>query len=347
MGRHPVGHRGDEMRMLLASILPGLREAFGAAKGGTVFTAACSGTGLMEAAIVNAVPREGRVLNLIGGTFGERWHAITMAAGREGHPLRVAWGRPVTPKAVEEALRSQRYDAVTLTHNETATGILNPLADIASAVKRFEGVLLLVDAVSSLGGVTVEADRNAIDFALSASQKCLALPAGLAVGFASDRCIDRARKNPDRGFYFDLLGFASTSEDLEPAFTPPTSNLFALRRQLEDIARETLASRYERHRAMMKTIHAWAEGGAAQRAGFSILADPAHRSPTVTVVRAPEAFQLDAFLSSLQRRGYVLGVGVGQVARTSFRIGHMGDLSVEDIQGLTGVLTECLEEMDS
>ena len=95
MGRHPIGHRGDEMHMLLASILPGLREAFGAAKGGTVFTAACSGTGLMEAAIVNAVPREGRVLNLIGGTFGERWHAITMAAGREGHPLRVAWGRPV------------------------------------------------------------------------------------------------------------------------------------------------------------------------------------------------------------------------------------------------------------
>ncbi len=347
MGRHPIGHRGDEMHMLLAGILPGLREAFGSAKGGAVFTAACSGTGLMETAIANAVPRKGRVLNLIVGTFGERWHAITRAAGREGHPLRVDWGRPVTPEAVEEALRSQRYDAVTLTHNETATGVLNPLADTASVVKRFEGVLLLVDAVSSLGGVPVEVDRNAIDFALSASQKCLALPAGLAVAFASGRCIDRARSNPDRGFYFDLLRFASTSEDLEPAFTPPTSNLFALRRQLEDIARETLSSRYERHRAMMKTVHAWAGGGAAQRAGFSILADPAHRSPTVTVVRAPEAFKLGPFLSSLQRRGYVVGGGVGQVARTSFRIGHMGDLSVEDVQGLAGALTDCLGEMEN
>lgn len=334
------------MRTLLSSVLPKLREVFGGAKEGTVFTAVSSGTGLMEAAITNAAPRGGKILNLVTGTFGERWHAITMAMGREGCSLGLPLGRAITPQMVEDTLRSQPYDAVTLTHNETSTGVLNPLKEIASVVKQFENVLFLVDAVSSFGGTPVEVDGNSIDFAFSTSQKCLALPAGLAVGYASDRYIDRARSNQDRGFYFDIVRFAATSEVLEPAFTPPTSNLFALKRQLEDIAGETLPSRFLRHRKMMDTIHTWVESEDAQQAGFSILAEPEHRSPTVTVVVAQKTFPIAPYLSILSRHGYILGAGVGQIARTSFRIGHMGDLSVKDVQELTNVLTESLGEMN-
>ncbi len=345
MGHPPIEHRSKAMRMLLSSILPKLREVFGGVREGTVFTAVSSGTGLMEAAVTNTVPRGGKILNLITGTFGERWHAITMAMGREGCALSLPLGQAIAPQMVEDALRSRSYDAITLTHNETSTGVLNPLGEIASVVKQFENVLFLVDAVSSFGGAPVEVDRNSIDFAFSTSQKCLAMPAGLALGYASDRCVDRARSNPDRGFYFDIVRFAATSEVFEPAFTPPTSNLFALRRQLEDIAEETLPSRFLRHRKMMDTIHTWVESEDAQRVGFSVLAEPEYRSPTVTVVLTQKSFPLASYLSVLSREGYVLGAGIGQIAGNSFRVGHMGDLSVEDVQELTKALTESLRGM--
>ncbi|MFQ5693978.1 MAG: pyridoxal-phosphate-dependent aminotransferase family protein, partial [Nitrospinota bacterium] len=291
MARPPIVHRREEMHALMAALLPGLRNVFGAGEGDAVFVVTASGTGLLEAAVLGAVPPGGSVLHLICGHFGERWLDISAAHGREAVPLRVDWGWGIPAERVERALKEGRYDAVALTHNETSTGVLNPLEEIASVVARFEGVLFLVDAVSSLGGVPVDFARNRLDLCFAGTQKCLALPPGLAVACASERFLARARGNPGRGFYFDLTKYVSAAENLEPAFTPSTAHLFALRRQLEDIGRETLEARWARHRAMMERVHAWLEaggaggageaGGGAGESGLSILAEPAYRSPTV------------------------------------------------------------------
>jgi aspartate aminotransferase-like enzyme len=342
MARPPITHRREEMHELMAGILPGLRKVFGAGDGHSVFAVTSSGTGGMEAAVTGALPRGAKILNLICGHFGERWHALTKVLGREAYALRVDWGKGVSAAEVERALQERPYDAVTLTHNETSTGALNPLEEIASAVRRFEGVLFFVDAVSSLGGVPVDVERNGIDICFAGTQKCLGLPAGLTVASVSERCLQFARRNPDRGYYFDLTRYASAAAASEPAFTPSTSHLFALGRQLEYIEGETLAARYDRHRAMMERVVSWVEGPEMRGRGFSLLAEATVRSPTVTTIGVPDGFDVEGFLTAVRNRGYVLGTGVDRWYEKSFRIGHMGDLTVEDISGLINVLSDCL-----
>ncbi|MBI2880189.1 MAG: alanine--glyoxylate aminotransferase family protein [Candidatus Tectomicrobia bacterium] len=340
MARQPIGHRGAEMRALMAEILPGLRRLFGAGDGPgySVFPATSSGTGLMEAAVATAVRPGERVLNLVCGGFSERWHAITRALGREGVPLRFEWGRGIPAEAVEEELRRGDYAALTLVHNETSTGVLNPPEEIAAAAAR-RGALLLVDTVSSLGGVPVEVRRDGIDVCVSASQKCLALPPGLALGAVSARALERARDNPRRGFYFDLTKYVSAAEKGEAPFTPATSHYFALRRQLEAIERETLEARCARHIAMRDHVHAWV-GTMGGR--LSLFAEDGYRSPTVTVVEVCGDHSVAALLREVSERGFVLGGGYGTLQDRTFRIGHMGDHTVEDVKALTEAITDCL-----
>ncbi|MFQ5915155.1 MAG: pyridoxal-phosphate-dependent aminotransferase family protein [Nitrospinota bacterium] len=343
MARPPIDHRRGEMHELLSAILPGLRRVFGAGEDDRLFAVTSSATGLMEAAVTSAVARGGKILNLICGHFGERWRDISRALGREAFPLRVEWGGGISAGQVERALKERRYDALTLTHNETSTGVLNPLEEIARAVRETEGVLFFVDAVSSLGGAAVDVERNGIDFCFAGTQKCLALPPGLAVACVSARCLKRARRNPDRGYYFDLTKYAAAAEDFETAFTPSAAHLFALKRQLEDIERETVTARYARHRAMGDLLRAWAEGPGLKRRGFSILAEPEYRSPAVTAIKVPDGFDVHGFLCSMRGRGFLLGAGAGKLREETFRIGHMGDLTLGDVADLTEALSDCLE----
>ena len=341
MARLPISHRGKDLQALMAEILPGLRRVFGV-RGELAYKVVLttsSSTGMMEAALVSTVPRGGRVLNLICGGFGERWHDITRAHSREGVPLRVDWGRALKPECIELALQQGHYDAVTLVHNETSTGILNPLREIAAVVRRFNDVLLLVDSVSSLGGTPVEVEQNDIDICLAGSQKCLALPPGLAVGAISSRALERAKHNPDRGFYLDLITYVAFAENGEAPFTSTSSHLFALRRQLQDMEKESDEARYARHRAMAKHVHVWAESR------FSLFAEEGYRSPTVTVVEVPQRFNLPGLFAGLEREGFRIAAGYGRLKERTFRIGHMGDLTVADVRELMDVIDTLLERL--
>ena len=189
MARPVIGHRGAEMQELVRDIVPRARALFGT-RTHEIFLTACSATGLWEAAIRNCVAR--RVLVPVCGSFSERFYEVALACGVEADPLHVEWGRAVPAQAVADMLATGRYDAVALVHNETSTGVVNPLAEIAEAVRRQSDVLLLVDAVSSLGGVPVEVDRNGIDVCLASVQKCLALPPGFSVCAVSPLALERS-----------------------------------------------------------------------------------------------------------------------------------------------------------
>jgi aspartate aminotransferase-like enzyme len=332
MAEPMIGHRSEAFSELYASLQPGLQDIF--RTGNPVFLAASSATGIMELAIRNLVRR--RCLCLVCGAFGERWHRIALANGKEAEALRVDWGKAIRAESVEERLRGGGFDAVTLVHNETSTGVLNPLEEIARAVGRFPETTFLVDTVSSLATVPIEVDRRGIDLCLAGVQKGLALPPGLTLFSVSPRALEKARTVKERGYYFDLLLFQEKHRVHQTPTTPPISLFYALREQLGRIAEEGLEKRYERHRHMAELCRDWA------RRRFKLFGEEGYLSPSLTCVENAMGLDLARFLRRLAERGVVLAPGYGKLRARTFRIGHMGDCTPEAISGLLDLMDEVI-----
>jgi aspartate aminotransferase-like enzyme len=332
MTRPMIGHRSAEFRALFTRIVPDLKTLFGTAQ--DVFVATCSGTAIMEAALLNTAKQ--RVLVTTCGAFSERWLAIAESLGLEVDRLDAGWGNALDPEELVDHLRSRRapYDAVTITHNETSTGVTNDVQALARAVRdESPDTLVLVDVVSSLGGIPVHFDEWGLDVCLASVQKGLALPPGITVFAVSQQALARAQKVPYRGTYFDFLSFKKNADDGSVPSTPSIPHFYALAAQLEHIVRgETLEARYRRHTAMRDmTIE--------RTARFAKPAsDRAHASATVTAlepVRNPEEIR-----EAMKKRGYTLGGGYGQWKAKTFRIGHMGDISLSDLSAMLSVLAD-------
>ena len=331
MTRPMIGHRSAEFRELFARIVPGLKTIFGTAQ--DVFVATCSGTAMMEAALLNTAKQ--RVLVTTCGAFSERWLAIAESLGLEVDRLDAGWGNAVDAEELMDHLASRRahYDAVTITHNETSTGVTNDVAALARAVRdESPDTLVLVDAVSSLGGIPVRFDEWGLDVCVASVQKGLALPPGISVVAVSQQALARAQKVPYRGTYFDFLSYKKHADDGGVPATPSIPHFYALAAQLDHILRETLDARYQRHVAMRDlTIE--------RTSRFAKLAVAReHASPTVSALepaRDPEEIR-----AAMKKRGYTLGGGYGQWKSKTFRIGHMGDIPLEDLRWMLDVLDE-------
>jgi predicted phosphoserine aminotransferase len=330
-----IGHRSPEYAELQARILPKLRPLFGTQ--GRVFVVTASGSGLQEAAVRNCVRR--RCLCLVNGAFGARWHQVALANGKEADALEAPWGVAVRPDQVDERLRAGGYDAVTVVFNETSTGLLNPLSEIAAAVRRYPDVLLLADAVSAAAGVEICADEWGVDVCLTSSQKALALPPGLALCSVSDRAMTRTESVAHRGWYFDFLEYEkSAAKNYTPA-TPAISLIQALDIQLDVIAAEGWEARFARHRRLMGQVHAWVEAN-----GFDFFAEAGYRSPTVTAVRNTRGVDVETLNAYLRGRGMLISDGYGPLKGETFRVAHMGDVTEEEMSDLLEVMSDFLEE---
>jgi aspartate aminotransferase-like enzyme len=344
MDRPVIGHRGSEISSLLAAADPGLRLVFGTER--PVYVSTSSATGLMEGAVRNGVRR--RALSLVNGAFSGRFRDLVRDCGREPESYEVEWGEAHDPAQVERRLRAGDHDAVTVVHSETSTGVLNPLPEIAEAVRRVERdtgreILVLADGVTSIGGMVVDADGWGIDLFLTGSQKALALPPGLAFAVASERMLERAATLPGRGQYFDLLEFDRYWKKHQTPTTPAVNLIYALVEQLRHIEREGMEARGERHRRMAERCAAWvAEPG--RPAGLSVLAPEGRRSPTVTAIRLPAGLTGPDVASRMKQRGYVIGAGYGKLREPTIRIGHMGDHTLEELERLLDTLSEALEQ---
>ena len=339
MARPTLGHRGAELQTLLRQADPRLRSVFGTSR--PVYVATASATGLMEAAVRCGIRR--RALCLVNGAFSGRFHELIPACGKEATVYQVAWGEAHQPQEVERRLRENGFDAVTVVHSETSTGVLNPLPEIAEAVRAAEGatgneILLLVDGVTSVGGMQMEAEAWGLDFLLTGSQKAMALPPGLAFGTASRRMLRRAEELPDRGLYLDVVEMEAYWEKHQTPQTPAVNLLFALDEQLRWIEREGIIARARRHWSMAEQCWRWVDDVGA-RWGWSTLAPEGHRSPTVTAIRtgsnAPKALVTD-----MTARGWTIGSGYGKLKESTIRIGHMGDHTPAELTALLGQLEE-------
>lgn len=335
-----AGHRSAEFREVYARLAAALPAVFRTRR--DVPFATGSATLGMELALVSLV--RSSVLHLVSGAFSERWHAIGLALGKAADRVDVPWGHAVDPDLVARALRRKRYEAVTVVHNETSTGVVNPLAEIARVVREQSDALVVVDAVSSLGGAPVETDAWDLDLVLTGSQKALAAPPGLVPFTVSERAEARAGTVERRGWYTDLLRYLEEHRKGGPISTPAIPVAYALDRQLRQIGGEGLEARWQRHGRLRDRVAGWLErrGGELGFAYASpaLARDPAIRSATVSCLRPPPDLPAPELMARLAARGFVLGGGYGAWKPSTFRIGHMGEVTEPDLEDLLGAIAD-------
>ena len=337
--RAMIGHRGPHITELMQSIEPGLQDLFQTSR--PVLVSTSSASGLMEAAVRNGV-LGGKVLSLVNGAFSSRFAKIAVACGHDTERWEVEWGSVHSPDELDERLKPGGYDAVTLSQSETSTGALQDLEAIAGVVAGHDDTLLLVDSVTGIGGVETRPDDWGVDFILTGSQKAVALPPGLAFGVAADAMMERSAKAPNKGWYFDLVELDALGVKYQSPATPAVSLLYAVQAQMERIAREGMEARWKRHLAMQQRTFDWVEEMNHAGIGVGVFADEGHRSPTVTCVSMPGSAGAGDLVDKVSAAGWIIGGGYGKLADSTFRIGHMGDHTVEELNALLDVVAGVL-----
>lgn len=333
-----MSHRGADSQAFMRGIQAGLQSVFCTRR--PVFISTSSATGLMEAAVRNA--GRTKILSLTNGAFSERFAAIGRACGFEVDSYELPWGEAHDPERLRDHLERGVYDAITMAHSETSTGVLNDIRALAAVAHDFPDTLVLVDSVTGFGAVELRPDDWGIDFLLTGSQKAFALPPGLAFGVASERMMERAKEARNRGYYFDLLFFQENHDKDQSPTTPALSVLYALEVQLHRMLAEGMDARWARHAEMARRTWQWVDEMRDAGIDVRIVAPEGHRSPSVTTVRLPEGVNGPDVTGVVIDRGWLVGGGYGQLKSTTIRIGHMGDHTMEELEGMLAVLTEVL-----
>jgi aspartate aminotransferase-like enzyme len=328
-----IGHRAKEYSELQAAVTPKLQQMLYTNQ--RVYLFASSSTGVMEGSIRQSSMK--RTLTTVCGAFSKRWHEIVVDNGVPCDKLEVAPGQAITVDLVDEALSKADYDAVCLTMNETATGVMNPIQDIAAMIhEKYPQVIIQVDAVSCMAGVKIEFDAWGLDVCFAGTQKCFALPPGLTVCAVSDRAREKALKIPNRGHYFAWSMMDKHYEKSQTPATPAISLIQALNVQMDSILSEGLENRWARHAAMAEVTRAWA------RKNFRIYGDERYLSNTVTNVENTRSISVGDLNKELGQRGAMISNGYGDLKDKCFRIAHMGDLNMGDMQWLLAQIDDIL-----
>lgn len=334
MSQPMVGHRSKDFQNLYAEIQPHLQALMDTKQ--PVFLSTSSAWGVMEGSIRNLVKK--KVLNCCCGAFSDKWFDVSKRCGKQAEAYKVEWGQPVLPEEIDKWLATGEFDALTLIHNETSTGVMNPLMEIAALKKKYPDVMFIVDAVSSLSAVPIRFDALGIDVLLAGSQKALALPPGLAVFTASQAAFERAGQIADRGYYFDFLEFKANGEKNMTPSTPCISIIYGLRHQLQQFAAEGLEQRFARHAKLNGLVHDW-----VRRNGFEFLAPEGYRSKSLTCVknnRNIDVAKLNALLK--ENHSMIIDGGYGKLKGLTFRISNMGDETEATMSELLTALDDSL-----
>lgn len=329
-----ISHRSKEASELQKSITEKAKKLF--YTDNEILLSTSSGTGLMEGSIRCCTSKRAAVFSC--GSFGDRWHKMGIANGVPTDLFKVELGQAIEPEMVDKVLATGKYDLITVTHNETSTGIRNPIEDIGQILKKYDDVVYCVDTVSSAGGIKIPVDEIGIDICITSVQKAIGLPPGMSLCTFSEKSRKRAEKVPNRGVYFDLLSMYEyiKKKNYQYPSTPSLSHMFALNYQLEKILKEGLENRFKRHEDMAKIVRNWAEEH------FEIFTDKNHLSNTLTVVKNTQNIDVSKLNEELQKRGYLIANGYGDLKDKTFRISHMGDYTQEDIRDLLKNIDEIL-----
>ena len=329
-----IGHRTKEATALQKNISENLQKLFFTES--DILLSTSSGTGLMEGAVRSCTAKRAAVFSI--GSFGTRWHKMAVQNGVEADLFEAEDGFHTDPSLVDDVLKTGKYDLVTITHNETSAGLANPCEEIGEVLKNYPDVVYCVDAVSSAGGMKIDTDKWGIDVCITSTQKCLALPPGLAVCTFSDKAIERAGSVKNRGYYLDLL---MVHENMKKNFqypsTPSLAHMFALDYKLDQIVNnEGIENRFARHKEMADYVRAWA------KEKFEIFPEEQYASDTITCIKNTREIDVAALCSELNNLGYEISNGYGKLVEKTFRIAHMGDLTLDDVKELLSTIDKVL-----
>lgn len=331
-----IGHRGKDFEELYSSIQPGLQKVAGSSR--PVFLNTASAWGAMEGSIRNLTRK--KVLNLCCGAFSDKWYDVSLRCGKEADKVQVEWGQPITADLVRAKLSEGGFDTVTLVHNETATGVLNPITEIIAAVREFDDIMIIVDTVSSFSAIPTPFDELDIDVLLCGVQKAIALPPGLSLMIVSEAALERAKELPDRGYYFDFHEFEKNHIKNNTPSTPAIPHIYGLRERVEHMLAEGLENRYARHAATNKMTHEW-----VAKHGFEILAPEGYRSPSLTCIKNNLEIDVPGFVKAVRaKHNLLINGGYGKIKGLTFRLSNMGNETVETQQELLDALDDVLPD---
>jgi aspartate aminotransferase-like enzyme len=337
--RQMVDHRGTEFGELLNETSAGVAELIGTSDEILLLTG--SGSGALEAAVVNTLSPDDRVLSVNIGSFGDRFAKIARAFGADVDVLSFEWGAAADPAAVDEHLAANdAYKAVLVTHNETSTGVANPLREIAEVVRAAPGgPLLLVDGISGLGAMPFEMDAWGVDLVVSASQKAWMASPGIAIAAVGERARHAEETARMPRFYWDFAEAREWAGKSQTPWTPAVAVLYGLQVGVRHLLAEGRGRTWARHAAIARGVAAGLEA-----LGLRLVAAPQDRSATVTAAWVPDRIEWGPFNAAMRARGLVIAGGQGKWSGKILRFGHMGEVGIEEmaeaLEIMGGVLPE-------
>jgi len=321
-----IGHRTNDASVLQKSINDKMQKLLYTEN--VIMLSTSSGSGFMEGAVRSCTRKKAAVFSI--GAFGNRWYKMATANGVPADKFEAEWGQPTLPEDVDKVLATGEYDLITVTHNETSTGIQNPVEEIAEVMKKYPDVIWCVDAVSSAAGAKIEVDKLGIDILITSTQKALGLPPGLAICSFSEKAYEATKEVEHRGLYFDMQEIYDTIQKKNHQYpsTPSLSHMYALDYQLDKILLEGLDNRFARHEEMAKYVRAWG------RKHFELLAEEKYASRTLTNIKNTRNISISDLNKELGKRGMVVSNGYGKLKDVTFRIAHMADTTLPEIRAL-------------
>jgi aspartate aminotransferase-like enzyme len=336
-----IGHRGQGFKDLYAKMQPQLQQLLYTKQ--LVYLSTSSAWGVMEGAIRNLVQK--KVLNCMCGAFSDKWFDVSKKCGKEAEALQVNWGSPIRADEIDKRLATGQFDALTLIHNETSTGVMSPLGEIAALKKKYPDVMFIVDAVSSMSAVKIPFDELGLDVLLAGTQKAFALPPGLTVFACSPAALAKAAQAKDRGYYFDFVEFQKNAEQNMTPSTPSIGHVYALSSKLDDFFAEGLDARFARHLKLAKMTRDW-----AAKHGFTLFPDAGFESVTLTCVNngaKPGGRTVDvAKMQKLVKdQGFLIDGGYGKIKGTTFRLSNMGDETEATMNQLYAALDNAMKQL--
>jgi len=334
LARPTVGHRLKEYVQLHGDTVEMLKKLLFTDQ--NVFLSTSSASGVWEGSIRNCVKLDEKVLCTMCGAFSDKFAMVTRSCGRQADELKVEWGTAITPEMVDEKLSAGNYAAVTLVYNETSTGVMNPVYDISKMLReKHPDVLVFVDAVSAMVGLPLHFDELGWDVVFASVQKAFAIPPGLAVFAVSNRAMEKSKEVPDRGYYFDFQQFAKSAAKNQTPTTPCVPHIMALHYQCTRLLEEGMENVWARHKKMGEYVRGWA------KEKFELFAPEQYASDTLTAIKNTRGINVAETIGALQEKhNTVFGNGYGALKEKSFRIAHMGDITMDDLKELIGWIDE-------
>jgi aspartate aminotransferase-like enzyme len=337
MGMQMVSHRSAEYKKLHVETVAMLQKFL--ATQNEVFLFSSTGSGFMEASVLNCVDK--KMLSCICGSFGKRFAETGITNGKQVETLEVPLGEPITPELLDEKLsKTKDVEAVTITHNETSVGLMNPLAELAEVAKN-HGKLVLVDCVSSMGGKQIDVDKWNLDVCFGSSQKCFGVPPGLSVGSVSEEALKKSETAKNKGWYFDFKVWQKYQQKKGTPMTsviPQIAGLNAILNVIEEHGgKQWYFDLYDNRNSRIR------EG--VQKLGLTMFPKAGYESPTVNCVNAPEGIDGVSVYEEMRNEGFELAKGYGTVQNATFRIGNMGYIPSEDIDSMLESLAKVLPRL--